>query len=90
MIHWVKGTAVSRPLVMWWLHVGEGKMFYSRVIRSVFFFNFKKCLFIFEREAKCEQGRGRKRGRQNLKQAPSSELLAQSLMWGLNSGTVRS
>ena len=43
-----------------------------------------------ERETACEWGRGRERGRQNLKQAPGSELSAQSLMWGLNSQTERS
>ena len=44
--------------------------------------------FIFETEH--EQGRGRERGRQNLKQAPGSELSAQSQTQGLNSQTVRS
>ena len=37
-----------------------------------------------------EQGRGREKGWLNLKQAPGSEPSAQSLMRGLNSGTVRS
>ena len=35
-------------------------------------------------------GRGRERHTQNLKQAPGSELSAQSLMRGSNSWTVRS
>ena len=53
-------------------------------------------MFIFERERKRErerkhkQRRGRKSQRQNLKQAPGSELSAQSPMWGLNSQAVRS
>ena len=42
-----------------------------------------------ERERDHEWGRGRERGRQNLKQAPGSELSAQSLTWVLNSQTVR-
>ena len=54
--------------------------------------------FIFERERR--QGRGTEKERereregqretQNLKQAPGSELSAQSLMWGSNPQTVRS
>ena len=47
-------------------------------------------VFIFERERESEQGRGRERGRQNLKQAPGSELSAQSQTRGSNSQTVRS
>ena len=39
-------------------------------------------LFIFETETEHEQGRGRERETQNPKQAPGSELSAQSLMWG--------
>ena len=40
-------------------------------------------LFIFEKETETERkrGRGRERGRNNLKQAPGSELSAQSLTW---------
>ena len=41
-------------------------------------------------ETEYEQGRDRERGTHNLKQALGSELSAQSLMWGLNSQTVRS
>ena len=39
-----------------------------------------------ETETEREQGRGREKERetQNPKQAPGSELAAQSLMWGLN------
>ena len=37
-----------------------------------------------EREREREQGRGRKRWRQNPKEAPGSELSAQSPMWGPN------
>ena len=45
-----------------------------------------------ERERVCahKQGRGREKEKQNPKQAPASELSAQILMWGFNSGTVRS
>ena len=45
-------------------------------------------MFIYfrEREAECKQGEEqRERETQNLKQAPGSELLAQSLRWGSNS-----
>ena len=48
-------------------------------------------MFIFERETDIAlAGRGRERETQNLKQAPGSELSAQSPMQGLNSGTMRS
>ena len=43
-----------------------------------------------EREREDEWGKGRKRHTQNLKQAPGSELSAQSLTRGLNSRIVRS
>ena len=47
-------------------------------------------LFLRERE-KCERGRAERESEtQNQKQAPGSELLAQSPMWGLNSRAVRS
>ena len=58
----------------------------------IFFFNFLKCLLIFEREreqAQVEEGQ-RERETQNLKQAPDSELSAQNLTPGLISPTVRS
>ena len=47
---------------------------------------FLNVLFIFERERQTEHewGRGRERGRQNLKQALGSALSAQSLMLGSN------
>ena len=61
---------------------------------SVLFKKFFKCLFIIERQRKTEheQGRGRERERetQNLKQAPGSELSAQSPTRGSNPPTVRS
>ena len=45
-------------------------------------------MFIFERERERERGEvgegQRERETQNLKQAPGSELSAQSPMWGLN------
>ena len=49
-------------------------------------------LFIFETERETEQERGRVRERetQYLKQAPGSELSAQSPAWGSNSQTERS
>ena len=49
-----------------------------------------QCLFIFEEGTECEQGRGREREIQNLKQAPGSEPSAQSPMRGSNSRTARS
>ena len=51
---------------------------------------------IFEREREKERDRvqageaQRERETENLKQAPGSELSAQSPMWGLNSRTMRS
>ena len=49
-------------------------------------------MFIFEREGdRVGMGEGqRERETQNLKQAPGSELLAQSPTWGSNPRTVRS
>ena len=35
-------------------------------------------LFLRERERECEQARGKKRGRQNPKQAPGAELSPQN------------
>ena len=62
------------------------------LIRNSFFFNcfFNVYLFLRERESESEQGRGKERGRQNPKQAPGSELSAQSPTWGSNSQAVRS
>ena len=62
------------------------------------FISFKKIfpMFIFERErqrdreTELEWGRGRERGRHNPKQAPGSELSAQTPMWGSNSRTMKS
>ena len=51
----------------------------------IFFFNVY--LFLRQRETQHEQGRGRERGRQNVKQAPGSELSAQSPTRGSNSQT---
>ena len=58
---------------------------------TVFTF-FNVDLFIFERETEREKGRGRERERKtlNLKQAPGSELSAQSPAQGSNSQTVGS
>ena len=55
-------------------------------------------MFILERETETERqrqsvsgaGAERERKTQNLKQAPGSELSAQSPTWGLNSQTGRS
>ena len=48
------------------------------------------CLSIFERQTECKQRRGRESGTQNPKQAPGSELSAQSPTWGSNTPAVRS
>ena len=63
---------------------------YSSLIpscNSAFFFKvfFNVYLFLRERETEHEQGRGRDRGRHNPRQAPGSELSAQSPTKGLNS-----
>ena len=52
-------------------------------------FFFFKCFYLFlrQRETEHEQGRGRERETQNLKQAPGSELSAQSPTRGSNSQT---
>ena len=55
---------------------------------TLIFFNVY--LFLRDRELQCERGRVRERGTQNLKQAPGSELSAQSPTRGLNSQTMRS
>ena len=47
-------------------------------------------LFLRERETEHERGRGRERETQNPKQAPGSELAAQSPTWGSNPQTARS
>ena len=52
----------------------------------LFFFNVY--LFLRQRETEYERGRLRERETQNLKQAPGSELSAQSLTRGLNSLTA--
>ena len=57
---------------------------------TVLFFNFFYVyLFLRQRETEHEQGRVRERETQNLKQAPGSELSAQSPTWGSNSRTAR-
>ena len=50
------------------------------------------CLFdyLFLRERKSVSGGVAERETQNLRQAPGSELLAQSPKWGLNPPTTRS
>ena len=60
----------------------------------VYFLMIKKIVFnvyLFLREKESELGRGREKRRQRkLKQAPGSELSAQSSMQGLNSWTMKS
>ena len=63
------------------------------VFLGFFFFwvFFNVYLFLRQRETEREWGRGRERGEtQNQKQAPGSELSAQSPTRGSNSRTVRS
>ena len=55
---------------------------------SLFYFYLFIYFFFWERE--CKQGRDRERETENSKQAPSSELSAQSPMWGSNWWTSRS
>ena len=55
-----------------------------------FFFYFFNVYLFWDRETEHEWGRVRERETQNLKQAPGSELSAQSLAWGSNSWTARS
>ena len=55
---------------------------------GIFFFFFN--VPFSQRETEHEWGRGRDRGRQHLKQAPGSELSAQSPTQGSNPGTTRS
>ena len=50
----------------------------------------KKFNVYFLRETEHEWGRGRERETQNQKQAPGSELSAQSMIQGLNPQTARS
>ena len=60
------------------------------VVAPLVFCVFNVHLFLRQRETENEQGRVRERETQNLKQAPGSELSAQSLTWGSNSRTARS
>ena len=54
------------------------------------FFNFFKCLYLRDRERETVRKQGRGRERRSLKQAPGSEMSAQSWMQGSNPGTSRS
>ena len=68
-------------------------LFYHCIfVISLFFFKnfFNVYLFLRQRETEHEWGRVRERETQNLKQAPGSELPAQSPTRGSNSRTVRS
>ena len=68
------------------------------LFKDFFYFYFLKCLLIFERERERDRApagegqreREREKETQNLKQAPGSELSAQSLTQGLNSRAARS
>ena len=65
--------------------VQEGR---RQTFKKIFF---NVYLFLRDTETECERGEGqRERETQNLKQAPGSELSAQSPTRGLNSQTVRS
>ena len=58
----------------------------SDVYFGILLFFFNVYLFLRQRETEHERGEGqRERETQNPKQAPGSELSAQSPMWGLNS-----
>ena len=68
-------------------------LFLSKKISKLFFLIFFLTfiyLFLRQRETEHERGRVRERETQNLKQAPGSELSAQSPTRGLNSRTARS
>ena len=62
----------------------------SQVIQGFFKIFFNVYLFLRQRETEHEWGRVRERETQNPKQAPGSELLAQSPTQGSNSRTTRS
>ena len=67
-------------------HIGDVNYFSSHLKK-----NFKNVdLFLRHQQSMSRRGAERERDTQNLKQAPGSELSAQSLTWGLNSRTVRS
>ena len=68
------------PCALWLSSITVWKFFFS-------FFNVY--LFSRKRETKCEQGRSRERETQNPKQAPGSELSAQSPTRGPNPQTMR-
>ena len=74
--------------IMTWAEVRRFTDWATQVPLNYFFDVY---LFIFERE-KAQAGKGgeRERKRQNPRQAPGSELSAQSPMWGSNSQTVES
>ena len=69
-------------------HSSTLKVFVSFPFYFVYLF-FKVFVYFWERETEHERGRGRE-GDRNTKQAPGSELSAQSPTWGPNPWTVRS
>ena len=87
------GLELTNCKIMTWAEVGRSTDWATQE---------PQCLFLRERErdreSVCvcaharvhEQGRGRETETQTMKQAPGSDLSAQSLMWGSNSQTVRS
>lgn len=78
--------SVSFTLCKWYISQFKER---ESVHRETFYFNFFSCLFIyFERYSACEEEKGRDRGRDRESQAGTT-LPAQSLMWSLNSPTVR-
>ena len=71
------------------LYVAEPPLNSCGILNTFLFFLifFNVYLFLRERETEHKQGRGREREIQNLKQAPGSELSAQSLTQDLNPQT---
>ena len=64
-------------------------VYISKIQKSFFFKSSLMFIYFCERETECKQGRGRERVTRNMKQAPGSELSAESPMWSLNSQTTR-
>ena len=57
----------------------HNSLYLQSLILKFYFFNHLLKFIIFERETECKWVRGREEGDLNLKQAPGSELSAQSL-----------
>ena len=67
------------------VNLDEGKQDFQEILNFLF-----DVLFLRQGETEQEEGSVRERETQNPKQAPGSELSAQSLTRGLNSQTSRS